>query len=71
MLQASLTNQTSKIELKINTASLIVFFCSAFAAYAAPLPGSASDLSLGQIVNPASNNGGRAGSGAAAGVGTL
>ena len=63
------TNLTFKMHFNINTASLIVLFCSAFAAHAAPFPGSAIDLAVRQNANPASNNGGKTGGGAAAGVG--
>jgi hypothetical protein len=56
------------MQFNINTASLIVLFCSVFAAHAAPISGATVDLSVRQNANPASNNGGRAGNGAAAGV---
>lgn len=44
------------MQLNINTASLIVLFCSAFAAQASPLPGPVSDISARQNNQNNNNN---------------
>ena len=62
------------MQLTIPNASLILLFCTALSANAAPLPTSNfADLAVRvpQNANPATNNGGRNGAGAAAGVSSV